>query len=173
MIDIRRGMTALSDQSSPDMRALSPRNLQTQTWNAVLDLHGVLFSRLNRVLGQEFGITLAKYDVLSQVCGSPDGITQGMLSRQLKVTGGNVSGLVRRLAADKLITREPSPDDRRAVIVRITEAGRDTYLAARSRHDALIEQWLSDASEEDTATALRLLRTLKAAADRSGKSVTP
>lgn len=149
------------------------RNRESRAWNAVLDLHGALSARLNRAIGRDTGLTLAKFDVLAQVFHSPDGITQGSLSRQLKVTGGNVTGLVRRLVADGLITREPMASDRRAVVVRLTAQGRETYLAARARHDALLAEWLGGIGRADLARVEAILLMLKAAVERSGAATMP
>ena len=136
------------------------RGLEAQLWLAVMDFHGDVFSRLNQTLGKEFGLTLAKFDVLAQLYRFRQGLTQVVLSRHLKVTGGNVTGLVRRLAADKLITRDVSPDDRRAFIVRITPKGAALYRAAQQRHDALLEQWFDEADTKDLRDALTSLLSL-------------
>ncbi|MEJ2408986.1 MAG: MarR family transcriptional regulator [Novosphingobium sp.] len=155
----------LNDPTQPAAAATAGgRNIETQAWLTVLDIHGELFSRLNRTLMREFSITLAKFDVLAQLYRPPGGMTQGMLSRQLKVTGGNVTGLTRRLVADGLIDRKMSATDRRAFIVRLTPAGSSLYLAARARHDELLQSWLEpvSASELDNLKAIlnRLSRTV-------------
>jgi len=137
---------------APSVITRSERNPETQLWHAVLALHGPIFSRLNRALNREFGITLAKFDVLAQLYRNPDGLTQSELSRHLKVTDGNTTGLVRRLEADGLIARETSEADRRAFIVRLTAEGRRIYLAARSHHDALLESLLPPVGTARLAT---------------------
>lgn len=140
------------------------RNGQTKAWQAMLEVHSAVFGRLSRELSHEFGITLAKYDVLAQLHRFPNGINQRDLSRQLKVTDGNVTGLVRRLIADGLICREESASDRRAFLVQITEAGRSLYLAARARHDELLARLLGSIAAEQLSntriTLEQLARTL-------------
>lgn len=145
------------------------RNPETLLWQAFLDVHGLVFSRLNRALGGEFGLTLAKFDVMAQLFSNPDGLTQGNLSRQLKVTGGNVTGLVRRMVKDGLITREMSPCDRRSFVVRLTPSGEGIYLNARARHDALLENWFRAIDEGDKADATRILRDMGRRSRNSGK----
>ena len=51
---------------------------------------------------------------------------------------GNVTGLTDELERDGLVTREPSPDDRRAWIVRLTTKGRRAFEAMAHEH----EQWI-------------------------------
>lgn len=149
---------ALSD--GPDLHSETlpdQRNPETQVWHAILEVHGTVFARLNRAMGREFGITLTKFDVLTQLFRNPEGMTQGKLSRHLKVTGGNVTGLVRRLSGEGLVTRYMSPEDRRAFVVQLTVRGKETYLAARTLHDALLEEWFRDISDGDKAEVLEVL----------------
>ncbi|RIV82593.1 MarR family transcriptional regulator [Aurantiacibacter xanthus] len=162
-------MTAHEDNSARHSGPSPSRNLQSRAWNAVLDLHGTLFARLNGMMVRDFGISLAKYDVLAQLQTAPDGMTQGELSRRLKVTGGNVSGLVRRMAAENLIAREAAPTDRRAVIVRLTANGRDTFLAAQAHHDALLGEWLGDVPDASLQEVCQQLAALKACVDKADK----
>jgi DNA-binding MarR family transcriptional regulator len=146
-------VSALRDET--DMR-----NIETRVWLRVMAMHGDVFNRLNRAFGKEFGITLAKFDVLAQLDRFKEGLTQGALSRRLKVTGGNVTGLVRRLTAVGMITREMSQTDRRAFIVRLTPSGAAIYKAARERHDILLREWFAGIPEVDMRTALDCLSTI-------------
>src|ERR1700731_5215330 len=52
-----------------------------------------------------------------------DGITQQALSGTLEMDGTNIVGLLNELEAEDLIERRRSPEDRRAHVVVITEAG--------------------------------------------------
>ena len=140
----------------------SPRSQQSRTWNAVLDLYGVLFTRLNRAMIGHSGISLAKYDVLAQLDSNPDGLTQGELSRRLKVTGGNVSGLVRRMADENLLARMSAPDDRRAVLVCLTPHGRQAFQAAKAHHDAMLGKWLGGIAETQLSDICQQLAELRA-----------
>ena len=141
------------------------RNAQTQLWHGVLAVHGGVFGRLNRALSREFGITLAKYDVLAQLYHASAGLNQRDLSRQLKVTDGNVTGLVKRLIADGLISREESASDRRAFLVQITQPGRALYRAAQERHDALLADFFGVVSPERLSETRVLLDQLSQALD--------
>src|SRR5260221_10553590 len=51
-------------------------------------------------------------------------MTQRELSRVLRCTPRNVTGLVDALQADGFVTRGPHPTDRRATLVELTERGR-------------------------------------------------
>ncbi len=142
----------------PDDRA--GRNLETRVWLKLLRLHGDIFERLNRMMGQELDITLAKFDVLAQLERFPEGLTHGSLSRLLKVTGGNVTGLVRRLEADGLVSREMSTDDRRMFVIRLTSGGRTVYHRARERHDALLREMFNGLPAPDLEAARQWLERI-------------
>ena len=159
---------------------MASRNIASRVWVDALSLHGELFNRLNRVLAREFSLTLAKYDVLAQLVRAPGGMTLGELSRCLKVTGGNVTGLVRRLAAEGLLVREVSPADRRSFTVRVTSDAAALFDAAKQRHDALLNNWFGDLPHGELENALRSLQLLnqhilkidrKRASDQSGSAV--
>ncbi len=61
--------------------------VETRLWLQLLSLHGELFSSLNSMLSSEFGLSLAKFDVLAQLDRYPDGLALGQLSQNLKVSG--------------------------------------------------------------------------------------
>ncbi|NKI98090.1 MarR family transcriptional regulator [Novosphingobium sp. SG707] len=138
------------------------RPVEAHVWMALLSLYGKIYNRLNRQMLRDYGITLAKYDVLAQLVDAPDGRTLGELTSELKVTGGNVTGLTRRLLDDGLIVRESSITDRRSFIIRLLPQGRETFLAAQVMHDGVLRDWLGKLSEDELDSALLLLRRMNA-----------
>lgn len=147
------------------------RSLEVRVWVAALSFQSELYVRLNRALMRECGLTLAKYDFLAQIYGVDDGLTLGELTRKLKVTGGNVTGLGKRLVADGLVTREASPTDRRSFIARITQKGSEAFEAARAYHDSLVDDWLGESVPEgNLETTLASLELLRTALGRKGKA---
>lgn len=140
---------------------MQPRSLEVSLWVSALSLQSELYVRLNRAMTRECGLTLAKYDFLAQIHGVSDGLTLGDLTRRLKVTGGNVTGLAKRLVADGLITREMSPTDRRSFIVTITHQGAVAFEAARARHDTLVHEWLHGLPDADLAQAVSVLERVR------------
>jgi DNA-binding MarR family transcriptional regulator len=53
-----------------------------------------------------------------------DGVPLGTLAARLHVSPRNVTGLVDNLERDGLVTRVPEPSDRRSVLAKLTEQGR-------------------------------------------------
>ncbi len=134
--------------------------IETRLWLQLLSLHGDIFSSLNSVLGSEFGLSLAKFDVLAQLDRYRDGLALGQLSQNLKVSGGNVSGLVQRLLADDLISKEMSSQDRRSFIVGLTPKGEALFKRAADLHKRHLSKRLEDVSARELDTALAVLRSL-------------
>jgi DNA-binding MarR family transcriptional regulator len=80
--------------------------------------------------------------------------------RETLVTSGTMTNRVDRLAARGLVARQDHPDDRRGVLVQLTEAGRDAVDAALAELLAAERGILAglDVTEHDQLTrSLRLL----------------
>ncbi|RXG97135.1 MarR family winged helix-turn-helix transcriptional regulator [Bradyrhizobium zhanjiangense] len=136
--------------------------IETRLWLQLLSLHGDIFASLNALLISEFGLSLAKFDVLAQLDRDRNGLALGQLSQNLKVSGGNVSGLVQRLLADDLISKEMSSEDRRSFIVRLTPKGEALFRKAADMHKRHLSQRLETISAGELDTALSVLRSLSA-----------
>lgn len=150
------GPSAYGDELASDRL----QKVETRLWLRMLSLHGEVFARLNRALAAELGLSVAKFDALAQLDRFRDGLSLGQLSRNLRVTGGNVSGLVQRLSADGLITREMSSEDRRSFVVRLTPKGASVFEAARRVHQRELDGCFSGAPAEALDTALGALNAL-------------
>ena len=136
---------------------------ETRFWLQILSLHGYIFSSLNSILNSQFDLSVAKFDVLAQLDRHKEGLALGQLSQNLKVSGGNVSGLVRRLLADDLISKKMSSDDRRSFIVRLTPKGNALFQKASAIHKKHLVQCFKNASAgelEATSVALKSLSAL-------------
>lgn len=78
-----------------------------------------LSSRLN-----DYGVTLQQYNVLRILKGQyPKGITTSDIRSRMLDKMSDASRLVDRLEKLELVIKKVNPDDRRLVIVTITEAG--------------------------------------------------
>lgn len=134
--------------------------IETRLWLQLLSLHGELFASLNAMLSSEFGLSLAKFDVLAQLDRYPQGLALGQLSQNLKVSGGNVSGLVQRLLADDLISKAMSSEDRRSFIVRLTPKGAALFRKAADIHKRHLSKRLENIPPQELDSALAVLRSL-------------
>ncbi|MEY9878088.1 DNA-binding MarR family transcriptional regulator [Streptacidiphilus sp. MAP12-33] len=103
-----------------------------------------------------------EFDVLTALrrAGAPYQLSPGQLLTQTLVTSGTMTNRIDRLAAKGLVQRLPDPDDRRGVLVRLTQAGQeraDAALAGLLDHERAILAELSAAQREDLAALLRQL----------------
>lgn len=138
------------------------RKVETRIWLQILSLESTLFSRLNGALSAQYGLSVAKFEFLAQVDRFPEGISLGRISANLKVTSGNVSGLVRRLLADGLITKKMSDEDRRSFIVWFTPAGKALFDKANTLHAQTLAACFADAPGDALQGSLAALKSLSA-----------
>lgn len=89
-------------------------------------------------------------------------MTIGDLSRKMLVSGGNMTCVIDNLEKEGLVRRVQREEDRRSVIVELTEAGRRLIARIFPEHAAVIEQVasvLSAAEQEELARLLKKLGT--------------
>jgi len=99
-------------------------------------------SQLRERLRTKFSITLPQFDVMAALARSDEGITMTELSRQLMVSNGNVTGIVDRLVAEKLVLRQAPVSDRRSFIVRLTPKGASQFSVIAKAHEGWIDEML-------------------------------
>jgi len=104
----------------------------------------------------ERGLTLARASLLWQLQRSGPS-TQHALSRALRVTPRNVTGLVDALEADHLVSREPHPTDRRATLVTLTSQGTALARAMKRDQDGFAQTLFDGVSDADLAAFVRML----------------
>jgi DNA-binding MarR family transcriptional regulator len=110
----------------------------------------------------ERGLTLARASVLwhLQRAGSS---TQHSLSRALRVTPRNITGLVDALEADGLVARTAHPSDRRSTLVALTEKGATLTQSLKRDQDQGAQYLLGDVTPAELTTFSRVVDRLLAA----------
>jgi len=98
----------------------------------------------------ERGITLARAGVVSLLERS-GACTQRELSRALRVTPRNITGLVDALEGEGLVVRAPHPTDRRATMVSLTPSGATLAATLKRDQDGFAETLFSDAEPRELA----------------------
>jgi DNA-binding MarR family transcriptional regulator len=132
---------------------------------AVLSRVTRLAHHLDRARRQAFeahGLEPWEFDVLAALrrAGSPYRLSPGRLLKETLVTSGTMTNRVDRLASRGLVERLPDPADRRGVLVRLTESGRDAVDAAMADLLAHERALLGSVSEADQRRITRVLRDL-------------
>lgn len=105
-----------------------------------------------------------EFDVLAALrrTGAPYELTPKALLRETLVTSGTMTNRVDRLAARALVVRRPDPADRRGVLVRLTETGRQAVDGALEDLLARESQLLGALTPDDRRRLSELLRALMA-----------
>ncbi|HKZ15519.1 MAG TPA: MarR family transcriptional regulator [Solirubrobacterales bacterium] len=86
--------------------------------------------------------------------------TAGEIAEAARLSPASVTGMLDELERDGIVTRVRSDDDRRRVLVTLTDEGR-TVLAKRRRR--WLKRWdeaLGDVSERDLETAAEVMRRI-------------
>ena len=121
-----------------EARAHGGDHAALKLWLRMLSCVTEIEAEIRGRLRERFDISLGRFDYLAQLHRHPGGLKMSELSRQLMVTGGNVTTLTDDLEREGLVLRESSPTDRRAWIVRLTPRGRRGFEAMAKEH----EQWI-------------------------------
>ncbi len=108
-------------------------------WEGVPAMHAVtslmrvqqlVIGRLDAIL-KPHGLTFARYEALVLLVFSSRGsLPLGKMGERLQVHPTSVTSIVRRLEASRLVVRRAHPEDGRAVLAEITDAGRQLVETA-------------------------------------------
>jgi len=120
-------------------------------WLRLLKTTRSIETHLRENLRSEFGSTLPRFDVLAALSRFDTGLKMSQLSGVLRVSNGNVTGIVDRLVQDELVIRVPVEGDRRAWMVRLTKRGQEEFTAQAAEHEAWINAMLQQFSAEESA----------------------
>lgn len=131
----------------------------------IVDRIGGIARRLNRTMDEtlaEFGLDHSEYKALSVLAqaGPPHRSTPGRLARRMELSSGAMTNRLDRLEEAGLVRRLPDPDDRRGVLVELTDHGRETYRSAvgvQAKKEALMAAALSAREKTKLNSLLRQL----------------
>ncbi|WP_379167606.1 MarR family winged helix-turn-helix transcriptional regulator [Paenibacillus roseus] len=88
------------------------------------------------------------------------------LAEMLFVTSGAITGLADALIAQGLIVRERGEQDRRVVMLEITDAGRQLVNTIYNKHLEIMEQLVANLTEDEILELARLLEKLSTGGSR-------
>lgn len=118
---------------------------ELSTWMSLAKLMVTLPSALDGRLQRESGLTYFEYMVLAALSDQPD--HRMRMSDLAAFANGSVSRLshvARRLEAQGLVRREPSPDDRRSILMTLTDDGRARMVDAAPDHVDAVRGYVMD-----------------------------
>ncbi len=135
--------------------ALSKTRLRL--WLRLLKASRLIEEEVRRRLRDDHATTLPRFDVMSALHRHPDGLRMSEISTLLRVSNGNITGIVDRLTTEGLAERTVDVDDRRAYLVRLTPRGRRLFARWATDHEAWIDELLSRLDGDDIEAMSLLL----------------
>ncbi|MBO9396229.1 MarR family transcriptional regulator [Shimia sp. R9_2] len=136
-------------------------------WLKLLKASGMIEDEVRRRLRREFDSTLPRFDVMSVLARFPEGKKMSEISDLLRVSNGNVTGIVDKLSDEGLAQRVAVPGDRRAAKVKLTEKGIAAFAEHADTHEGWIDEMLGGLSGDDVdGMATRLERLIETLEDR-------
>jgi DNA-binding MarR family transcriptional regulator len=93
---------------------------------------GPLLARRQEEVFDQFGLNRGEVGALSalRIAGPPHRLSPTRLGKGLMLSSAGVTSRIDRLERRGFVRRLPDPDDRRGVIIELTDAGRDAVDAA-------------------------------------------
>jgi DNA-binding MarR family transcriptional regulator len=123
-----------------------------------------VFRTLSRLRGRDTHLhgselSNAQFELLIELDERGE-LPAGELAAAARLTPATVTQMLDHLAACGHVERVRSPTDRRVVVSRLTEQGREKILAKRRVWQSRWQQALGDVSERDLRAATRVLQRL-------------
>lgn len=131
----------------------------------IVDRIGKINSRMKKAqkaILRDHGLTPEEWGVMSTLRLGKDACrsSPGDLAQDLELSSGAMTSRLDRLEETGLVRRLPDPDDRRGVVVELTEKGReawDTAANVQGRREAFFARTLTKPEQKQLNTLLRKL----------------
>lgn len=137
------------------VRPISKQRLQL--WIRLLRAARAIEAELRERLRKEFAVTLPQFDVMATLARKEGGMSMTELSRMLMVSNGNVTGIIDRLATEKLVLRQAPANDRRSYIVRLTPKGASQFAVIAKAHESWVDELLLDVGGTEAEALIKQL----------------
>ena len=128
---------------------------EQEAWRAWIAARILLDDRLNRVLVERHGMTLADYELLVRLSEAPcRRLRMSDLAQMTLASRSRLSHHVDRLTHAGLVERAQCAEDRRGSFAVLTEAGWQALVAAAPDHVQSVREYFLDALEPNDFLAL-------------------
>ena len=153
-------------QSAPpvdlETRLTDEHHQALKLWLRLLSCTNLVEAEIRGRLRGEFGITLARFDLMAQLERAPEGLKMSELSQRMMVTGGNVTGITDGLEKEGLVVREVDAADRRVFRVKLTADGQRQFQRMAAEHEQWVIDLFAPLSQKQKKQLVDLLGELKA-----------
>jgi DNA-binding MarR family transcriptional regulator len=133
------------------------------TVEGIVDRIGGINRRIKRMHDEtldQLDLTISDWHVLTALrwSGAPYRRKAGELARRAELTSGAMTSRLDALEKEGLVRRLRDPDDRRSVLVELTEKGREKHeqtMGIQAQKEALLAEALTDREKEQLNALLR------------------
>lgn len=133
---------------------------EQRAWRGLLRMTSQLNARANRLLQEEYGISLADYEVLVVLSEAPEGRLRVFeVADALAWEQSRVSHQLARMQRRGLITREGCATDARGAFAVLTTVGRGAIERAAPAHVEQVRQLVFDELSHEQVSALTEITT--------------
>lgn len=157
---------AFREKHDGDLAAPADQRDAVRLWLRLLSCTMVIEKRVRRGLADQFQTTLPRFDILAALdraaASNSAGLSMSALSAALKVSNGNVTGLVQTLLKDGDVAMGTAPGDRRTALVEITPQGRHRFAEMAAQHHRWIADVMAGLGAAEVTALHELLGRLKA-----------
>ena len=116
------------------------------------------------------GLSQASWTTIAVIAKTSASMSQIELANQLGVEAATMVSMIDRLVKAQLVTREPSPSDRRIKLIVLTPAGTQLYGKVKAEATVFREELLGDIDPQKLLVATELLEHLQRVAESAGAS---
>lgn len=130
------------------------RRAATHTLHTAFLLKAIIEERLH----EEAGLLLADNEALLHLSAADEPLRMSDIAHRLILSRGGTTKVIDRLETKGYVRRLPDPDDRRATVVEITDAGRHGMLSARVVIDDELEAtWAKHVTDDEAKTVVDVM----------------
>ena len=152
-----------SELSHGEQSLSSPSRERLRAWRLYFESALAVTDVLDAELERDAGIPMRWYDALVQLEEAPDGLRMNELAERILYSKSGFTRVVDRMEDAGLVRRVRPDNDRRSILVVLTDKGRTTMEQARRHHRHAIEQHFSQhLSDTDIKALTRALEKVSA-----------
>jgi DNA-binding MarR family transcriptional regulator len=139
-------------------------NMEAYRVTARISRIGLHIARQQEEVFGRLGLNRGEVGVLSALCtaGPPQRLSPTQLFKGLMLSSAGITSRLDGLESRGLVKRTPDSNDRRALLVEVTDAGRDLLNEAVAANTKSERTLLGDLSAKEIATLSKLLRKMLA-----------
>ena len=154
---MQRGLS----QSEQTLSSPSPERLRA--WRLYFESALALIDVLDAELEQAVGISQRWYDVLVHLEDSPDGIPMNELADRILYSKSGFTRVVDRMEEAGLVRRARLENDRRTILIVLTDKGTEMLARARRHHrDGIQRHFSQHLTDTDVKALTRALEKVSA-----------